>query len=112
VHWRLRRATSIESGLFQIQGEFVRQQRATMQPRRRAVPPPQWHDDLDGVQTIDATAVVPCQADESAEPPFNPSEALADCYLQVSRLGYGAFDLLHRYEAAQILIMLQTAHRR
>jgi hypothetical protein len=118
VLWRLRRATAIATGLFQIQGEFVRQQRAAMQPRRRTVPPPQWHDELDGVQTIDATAVVPCQADESAEPPINPSEALADCFLQVSRLGYSAFDLLSRYEAAlwrqaaRLLFILQSAVRR
>jgi hypothetical protein len=117
VLWRLRRATSIETGLFQIQGELIRKQHAAV-PRRRTVPPPQWYDELDAVPTIDGYAIEPRDPDETAEPPPDPSETLADCYLQVSRLGYGAFDLLNRYEAAlwrqaaQLLFILQSAARR
>jgi hypothetical protein len=46
------------------------------------------------------------------------AETAATCFLQVSRLGYGAFDLLTRYEtalwkqAAQILYILQSTTRR
>lgn len=39
VLWRLRRATSIANGLFQAQGELVRQQNARAPRRRRPVPP-------------------------------------------------------------------------
>src|SRR5438045_1764083 len=45
------------------------------------------------------------------------SQRLAHCFLRVSRLGIGAFDLLSRYEvslwrqAAQLLFMLQSAAR-
>src|SRR5262245_28345408 len=37
VLWRLRRSTLIETGLFQMQGEFYRNRA----PRRRTVPPPE-----------------------------------------------------------------------
>jgi hypothetical protein len=116
--WRLRRATSIETGLFQIQGEFVRQQRAATHSRRRTVPVPEWHDELDDVRTIDGTAIVSSHADETTETLSERSEILADCFLQVGRLGYGSFDLLHRYEAAlwrqaaQLIFILQSASRR
>jgi hypothetical protein len=46
------------------------------------------------------------------------AETAATCFLRVSRLGYGAFDLLTRYEtalwkqAAQILYILQSTTRR
>ena len=45
------------------------------------------------------------------------AKELAACFLRVSRLGYGTFDLLHRYEtalwrqAAQILLILRTSGR-
>jgi hypothetical protein len=117
VLWRRRRATSIETGLFQLQGELVRQQHAAA-PRRRTVPPPQWYDEHDTVPTVDTYAIEPCDPDQTAKPPPDPSETLADCFLQVSRLGYGAFDLLSRYEtalwrqAAQLLLILQSGARR
>jgi hypothetical protein len=83
-----------------------------------AGPPPQWHDELDAVSTIDGYAIEPRNPDPTAEPLPDPSEALADCFLQVSRIGYGAFDLLSRYEtalwrqAAQLLLILQSGARR
>jgi len=61
---------------------------------------PQWYDELDAVPTIDGYAIEPRDPDPTTEAPLDPSEMLADCFLQVSRLGYGAFDLLNRYEAA------------
>ena len=107
--WRLRRSTSIETGLFQMQSELIRNRDAGPRWRRSAPPPPDWHDELDGVPATDSFS--------SPEPP-DASQTLASCFLQVSRLGYGAFDLLSRYEtalwrqAAQILFMLQSAGRR
>ena len=111
--WRLRRSAQIETGLFQMQGELYRNR----VPRRRTVlPPPQWHDEHDSNVTIADFTGDDANEELSATP--SSSEALATCYLQVSRLGYGAFDLLSRYEAAlwrqaaQILFMLKATSRR
>src|SRR6185436_13014617 len=46
VLWRLRRSTSIETGLMQIQGELMRS-RTSGSPRRRMLPLPEWYDELD-----------------------------------------------------------------
>jgi len=115
--WRLRRATSIETGLFQNQSELIRNRNAGTQ-RRRNVPVPEWYDELDAAPTIDNYSVDPRARDKTFQEPPDSSQTLADCFLQVSRLGYGAFDLLSRYEAAlwrqtaQLLFMLQSAARR
>jgi hypothetical protein len=114
VLWRLRRSTLIETGLFEMQGELYRNRA----PRRRTVPPPDWYDELDAGSTITGFAVV--ARDHEPKTPDAPAsaDALATCYLQVSRLGDGAFDLLSRYEAAlwrqaaQIFFMLQSTVRR
>lgn len=102
VLWRLRRSTAIETGLFQIQGELM--DRRGYGGGRRRLPLPQWLDELDRA----ALAVSPEGLDDAAQD-------LAHCFLQVSQLGYGAFDLLSRYEAAlwrqaaQILLLLRSA---
>jgi hypothetical protein len=51
--WRLRRSTLIETGLFEMQGELYRNR----VPRRRTVPPPDWHDELDLRATVNGFAV-------------------------------------------------------
>ena len=115
--WRLRRSTSIETGLFQIQGELM-QDRSTGPRRRRYVPLPQWYDELDVIPAGDGYSIAPVDGDKSSVMLPDQSQALAYCFLRVSRLGYGAFHLLSRYEtalwrqAAQILFMLQSATRR
>jgi len=115
--WRLRRSTSIETGLFQIQGELMRNRNAGTQ-RRAYVPVPEWYDELDTAPTIDGSPIDSCDQDTTFQETADSSQTLADCFLQVSRLGYGAFDLLSRYEAAlwrqaaQLLFMLQSAARR
>jgi hypothetical protein len=110
--WRLRRSSTIETGLFQIQGELIRNAGAR---RRRTVLPPQWLDEKDVAATVDNDcdgARNDGQASKASD-----SAALADCFLQVSRLGYGTFDLLTRYEtalwrqAAQIIVLLSAARR-
>ena len=114
VLWRLRRSTLIETGLFQMQGELYRDRA----PRRRTVPPPDWHDELDLVPAINSVAIETRNPKLGSQEGSGSADALATCYLQVSRLGYGAFDLLSRYEAAlwrqaaQILFMLQSTVRR
>ena len=115
--WRLRRSTSIETGLFQIQGELIRNRNAGP-ARRRNVQLPDWYDELDAVPSNDSFSIDPRNRDKTSQEPLDSPQTLASCFLQVSRLGYGAFDLLSRYEtalwrqAAQILFMLQSAARR
>jgi hypothetical protein len=114
--WRLRRSTSIETGLFRIQGELMHNGNGGT-PRRKTAPLPEWYDELDTAPSIAGfgEADDPSQTDRqfAASP-----QDLAYCFLRVSRLGYGAFDLLNRYEttlwrqAAQLLFMLQSAARR
>jgi hypothetical protein len=90
VLWRLRRANRIETGLFQIQAELMTSTTANRIGRAR---PPKWYDELDT-----GTHVV---ADIDA------AEAAAFCFVQLSRLQYGTFDLLKRYETA---LWHQAAH--
>ena len=90
ILWRLRRASRIETGLFQIQAELMTSTAANRIGRLR---PPQWYDQLDT-----GTHVV---TDVDA------AEAAAFCFVQLSRLQDGTFDLLKRYEAA---LWHQAAH--
>jgi hypothetical protein len=112
--WRLRRSTSIETGLFQIEGE---QMRARSGGPRRGGRLPEWCDELDAVpSTVGFT--VPTEPDRATGEASDLGQTLADCFLRVSRPGYGTFDLLNRYETmlwrqtAQLLFMLQAAARR
>jgi hypothetical protein len=112
VLWRLRRSTSIETGLFQIQGELM-QNGSASPPLRRNVPLPDWYDELDATPHVAdfSDRKVPDESPASAQ-------SMAFCFVRISRLGYRTFDLLSRYEtalwrqAAQILFMLQAATRR
>ena len=112
--WRLRRSTSIETGLFQIQAELMRDRNNPQ--RRRRVPPPEWYDELDAAPSIDVCSIAPGDRDQTSGDSDSP-QTLAHCFLQISRLGYGTFDLLNRYEtalwrqAAQLLFMLQSVRR-
>jgi hypothetical protein len=116
--WRLRRSTSIETGLFQIQGELMQNQNAGVH-RRRNVPLPEWYDELDGSPTIDGYAIDPRDdRDKTSPASLGSPQMLAYCFLRVSRVGFGTLELLSRYEtalwrqAAQILFMLQSGARR
>jgi hypothetical protein len=118
VLWRLRRSTAIETGLFQIQGELMQDKTAGISARRR-VPLPEWYDELDvGDRAIDDPSISPRNCDDPLGQDSDSPQRLAHCFLRVSRLGFGAFDLLNRYETAlwrqvaQLLFMLQSAARR
>lgn len=115
VLWRLRRSTAIETGLFQIHSENLRDGRC--QGDGRPVPRPQWHDELDRAPSIEG----PSANEEGAEERSLPSDSertLGYCFLRVARMEHGAFDLLSRYETAlwrqatQLLFLLQPALRR
>ena len=114
---RLRRSTAIETGLFQIQGELMQDKTAGPSARRR-VPLPEWYDELDvGGRAIDGPSISPRDGDDPSGQGADSPQTLAHCFLRVSRLGFGVFDLLSRYEtalwrqAAQLLFMLQSARR-
>ena len=92
--WRLRRATSIETGLFQIQAELM--QNRTAGTRRRNVRLPEWYGELDVSPALGGTSREPDRGDVmSADRPAE-AQSLAYCFMQVSRIQFGSFDLLCR----------------
>jgi hypothetical protein len=116
VLWRLRRSTSIETGLLQIQAELVKS-RASLGPHRN-VQRPEWYDELDVASVRDAPCLISGnEADNTTEAEGDNCQALAYCFLQVGRVQLGAFDTLARYEtalwrqAAQLLFLLQPTAR-
>jgi hypothetical protein len=132
--WRLRRATAIETGLLQIQGEILREIRqargAQMQPQdpvldaivrladrptgirsdaegnnhRADYEPPQQHDGEDDLG---------CAEDS----PYRTNVEIGRCFLRLANLDNGAFDRLSRYETAlwrqvgQVLFTLDVFRR-
>jgi hypothetical protein len=83
--WRLRRATTIETGLFEIQAEHLRDYRQSHQ----LLP-----DSLDVVQTLlgrsETSRVVKSGG---------PAIEFAQCFLRLAHLPTSALDRLSRYEA-------------
>jgi hypothetical protein len=114
VLWRLRRSTTIETGLFQIQAELMRNGNASIQ-RSKPLPLPEWYDELDVAPTNGSS--IASGDDKTSMDGGNSPQTLGCCFLRVGRLGYGSFDLLNRYEtalwrqAAQLLFLLQTTAR-
>ena len=101
-----------------IQGELM-QDKTTGPSDRRRVPLPEWYDELDvGRRTIDGPSISARNCDDPSGQGADSPQTLALCFLRVSRLGFGTFDLLSRYEtalwrqAAQLLFMLQSVARR
>jgi hypothetical protein len=103
VLWRLRRSTSIETGLMQIQGELLRG-RCIGGLRRGTAPLPEWYDEPDVART----------SENGSRRKVDPSTELAHCFLQASRIQFGVLETLTRYEAAlwrqaaQILFLLRS----
>src|SRR3954469_4293189 len=95
--WRIRRATTMETGLFEIQArqllEFRRKRDAQQSLIRRLFPP----TDDDGVESvseqISETAISGPNADAC-------SPELAHCFLRLANLPSYPLDRLSRYEAA------------
>jgi hypothetical protein len=129
--WRLRRATAIETGLFEIQAEQLEGCRRTqhVQPetqqivyamfRRNEPTKPVGLDREPGSQSVanhahDAAGSGP----ESAGPAVDPTVELARCYLDLANLPNFALDRLSRYEATlwrqvgQTLFALDALDRR
>jgi hypothetical protein len=120
--WRLRRATTLETGLFEIQADHMREfrQARQVQPNSRTVvratfgglesnPDDRSHDTVaDQMRTASSFGL------ESVE----PGRDLVHCFLRLANLPNYALDRLSRYEAMlwrqarQILLTLNTLDRR
>jgi hypothetical protein len=113
--WRLRRATTIETGLFEIEAEHLSEAGRSHQvgPSSREVvralfgPHP-------SVSSPDSLPV--CSA--KGDPSVDPAAELTRCYLRLANLPNFALDRLSRYEATlwrqvgQILFTLDALDRR
>ena len=126
--WRLRRATAIETGLFEIEADHlsgVREAHKHHTASRDVIyalfrpGDPQAHGRIAGSTPTGAIAesggpVV----SGTAEPAADPSLHLAQCFLRLSNLPNYALDRLSRYEyvlwrqVAQILFTLENLSRR
>jgi hypothetical protein len=94
ILWRLRRATTMETGLFEIQGEHLREYRQSYQLPR-----------------LESVSGVSMKSDDYAV-------QLAQCFLRLTNLPNFAIDRLSRYEATlwrqagQLLYALEILDRR
>ena len=105
--WRLRRATTMETGLFEIQADYMREFRQGCQvnPASREVVyalfgradsisfDPTSHGMTNG------TEAVPNSGPKSVEPVVDPAADLARCFLRLANLPSYPLDRLSRYEA-------------
>jgi hypothetical protein len=104
--WRLRRIIAIETDLFAIQGEILRDRRNEMTTIQRKLP-----DQAPEVLPLAENRVL-CNG-----PALSPRE-LTHCFLRLGNLDGGAFERLGRYNAAlwkqtaQTLLLLGSIRRR
>jgi hypothetical protein len=104
--WRLRRASAIETGLFEIQGELLSARR---QPPSRGPSQPgalptatgaNGHSKAPGSNGRDDRPARDQQLlSTSMRPPLGPSHALAQCFLRLSNLDPTLLDRVGSYEA-------------
>lgn len=114
VLWRLRRSTSIETGMFQLQGELMGKTKDRGRQGKN-IPQPGWYNEFDvGSPRIDDYSMSLRDRDDDLNETNMPAKELACCFLRLSRLQFGTFELLTRYEgalwrqAAQLAFMLQS----
>jgi hypothetical protein len=122
--WRLRRATTMETGLFEIQAGHLHefQQARQVHPDGRKIVCAMFAraEQIDAVsdRTSHGTATGPEPLPSSEPQPVDPAGALARCFLRLANLPNFALDRLSRYEAilwrqvSQILLALDTLDRR
>jgi hypothetical protein len=122
LFWRLRRATSIETGLLRMQGEILYAFRSSRQktlatggeePPRHLV-----ETDPELRQEVFADHAVGLDEEDCRGPAANPSRDIALSYLRLVNLDNELIDRLSRYEgglwrqAVQTLFALQALKRR
>jgi hypothetical protein len=127
--WRLRRATAIEAGLFEIQADHLQECRRVrpLQPAARdmfyAMLGQSSSVDPDGearraTEQVMIRAIAPDRAPKVTNPPNNPPRELARCFLRLANLPNFLLDRLSRYEVMlwrqvdQILMALEDLERR
>lgn len=126
--WRLRRATTIETGLFEIQADHLSDLTKERQiaPRSRQIVyaicghvsvVQTDHESAPSGATIEPETVHPRDT-TTAGPTATPSVGLARCFLQLANLPNLALDRLSRYESAlwrqasQTVLVLEALDRR
>ena len=120
--WRLRRATTIETGLFEIQADHLSNFRKAHQisPGSREIVYALFasSDRQTAYSVANATATSPASKLASAQGQVAPGVELARCFLRLCNLPNYALDRLSRYEATlwrqagQILYALDNLDRR
>ena len=125
--WRLRRATTMETGLFQIQAEHLSGFKQAVHPASREVVYALFgrtnsvsiDRDSQSHGVTNGTEVVPSSVPEAVGSVVDPTAELARCFLRLANLPNYALDRLSRYEATlwrqagQILFALDALdHRR
>jgi hypothetical protein len=122
--WRLRRATTIETGLFEIQADYLSEFRKShqMSPASREIVYAVFNANSDrqaashGVANTTEMSAAPRPA--STQTQVAPDVELARCFLRLCNLPNYALDRLSRYEATlwrqagQILFALDNLDRR
>ena len=124
--WRLRRATTMETGLFEIQAEHLSGFKQAIHPASREVvyalfgraDSVSFDRDPESHGITNGTEVVPSSVPESVGSAVDPTAELARCFLRLANLPNYALDRLSRYEATlwrqagQILFALDALDRR
>jgi hypothetical protein len=126
--WRLRRATTMETGLFEIQADHLREFRLgrRIHPASREIVYAMFgradstgFDRESGSYDItNAAQALPGSAPPSSKPAVDPAVDLARCFLRLANLPNYVLDRLSRYEATlwrqvgQILFALDSLDRR
>jgi hypothetical protein len=122
--WRLRRATTMETGLFEIQADYLHEFRHARQvdPASREIVHALFARaepvGFDSHSITNGTETVGNSGPKSIEPTIDPTADLARCFLRLANLPNFALDRLSRYEAtlwrqvAQILVALDALDRR
>ena len=128
ILWRLRRATTMETGLFEIQADHLREYRQTRQvlPASRDVVYALFgravsisNDRQPASHSVtNTTEAVPNSEPNLIRPANDPAIDLARCFLRLANLPNFALDRLSRYEATlwrqagRILYALEALDRR
>ena len=122
--WRLRRATIIETGLFEIQADHLSDFRKTRQisPASHEIVYALFNANSDRQAAshgdANTTETSPASSEASAQGQVAPDVELAHCFLRLCNLPNYALDRLGRYEAAlwrqaaQIVFALDNLDRR
>jgi hypothetical protein len=115
--WRLRRAIAVETGLLHMHVE------SEAHKEGRPLPQPDFREAIVRLGEVPDGNRLNWSRREDDEvgstiPPYRNNLELAGCFLHLSNVDNGAFDLLHRYETAlwrqvgQILITLDALQRK